>query len=133
MKDILFYQLEQKVIIPSSYNYVTLNMRMHYLSTLVELLFIAFFFKAASQKRKIVSFFLIDITVFFNQPWEKKVTFITQASDCSHWEESFNDCKSWTRYADVEAANRVIQHERDRIKTRLAGMTTFVFWLNLFL
>lgn len=44
-----------------------------------------------------------------------------RASDCSNWEESFHDCKSWTRYADLDAANRVIQHEKERIKTRLSG------------
>eukprot|EP00088_Acartia_fossae_P020885 TRINITY_DN2239_c0_g1_i9.p1 TRINITY_DN2239_c0_g1~~TRINITY_DN2239_c0_g1_i9.p1 ORF type:complete len:223 (-),score=29.35 TRINITY_DN2239_c0_g1_i9:499-1167(-) len=44
-----------------------------------------------------------------------------KASECSHWEQSFDDCKEWSRNADVEAAKRIIANEKIRIKERLKG------------
>jgi len=41
--------------------------------------------------------------------------------DCAQWEQTFTDCKLWTRDADVDAAKRIIASEKERIKTRLQG------------
>lgn len=42
-----------------------------------------------------------------------------KALDCSHWEQSFDDCKAWNSNADQAAASRVIQREKVRIGQRL--------------
>eukprot|EP00088_Acartia_fossae_P028827 TRINITY_DN29652_c0_g1_i1.p1 TRINITY_DN29652_c0_g1~~TRINITY_DN29652_c0_g1_i1.p1 ORF type:complete len:181 (+),score=42.23 TRINITY_DN29652_c0_g1_i1:28-570(+) len=51
-----------------------------------------------------------------------------KAADCDTWEKSFDDCKKWSRYADVEAANRIIAQEKERIKKRLDGHFNNKVW-----
>merc|ERR1719383_104018 len=51
-----------------------------------------------------------------------------KALDCAQWEENFNDCKIWTRDADVDAAKRIIEREKKRIKQRLEGHYTNDIW-----
>ena len=42
-------------------------------------------------------------------------------TDCSQWYENHKDCKLWTNNADTEAACRIIDREKERIKQRLTG------------
>eukprot|EP00092_Neocalanus_flemingeri_P031521 GFUD01034232.1.p1 GENE.GFUD01034232.1~~GFUD01034232.1.p1 ORF type:complete len:176 (+),score=57.25 GFUD01034232.1:38-565(+) len=41
--------------------------------------------------------------------------------DCTQWSDNHKDCKLWTNSADKEAASRIIDREKDRIKERLRG------------
>jgi len=51
-----------------------------------------------------------------------------KALDCSTWEENFQDCKLWTREADLQAAERIISREKERIKQRLVGHYSNNVW-----
>lgn len=44
-----------------------------------------------------------------------------KVADCSQWREDHEDCKLWTKNSDEEAAKRIIEREKSRIKTRLEG------------
>merc|ERR1712062_472355 len=44
-----------------------------------------------------------------------------KTADCSQWREDHEDCKNWTNNSDEEAAKRIIERDRKRIKVRLEG------------
>jgi len=44
-----------------------------------------------------------------------------QKTDCSHWVDCYEDCQLWKNNADQEAATRVIDKEKERVKERLKG------------
>jgi len=48
--------------------------------------------------------------------------------DCSEWTENHDDCKIWTNSADKEAATRIIDREKERIKKRLEGHVKNDVW-----
>jgi len=48
--------------------------------------------------------------------------------DCSEWTENHDDCKLWTNKADKEAAARIIDREKERVKKRLEGHVKNDVW-----
>jgi len=51
-----------------------------------------------------------------------------EMKDCSEWTENHDDCKLWTNNADKEAAARIIDREKERIKKRLEGHVKNDVW-----